>query len=625
VRALSNEERGSRVLDAAVREVTKAEQTGNSLARVVRLIERALGRRHVFWWIVAVGLALHAVSLGLGLTADDHFHAVALRDDLVSPGMERAAWDQFAFAKGRDANQRMIEEGAFPWWTDPALVIAFFRPLSSLTLWIDHHVWPHTPWLMHLHSLAWFVGLLGAVWCVLRTLAVPPALAALALLVYAVDDARSMPVGWLANRNALVALVPGFFALAAHVRWRTSGALAWAWVAIVCMALALLGGEPALPVCGYLFAYALFVDSGSFTARSFSLVPYALLVIAWRALYNQLGYGALHSGVYLDPGREPFAFGVALLERLPILLLSQFALPMSDLWEAYPLLHPALQPLMLAAACVVLGTLGWLLWPLVRRDAVLRFWLAGAVLATIPVCGTHPEDRVLTATSLGGAAVIAHGLLALSHQRIGLRSPALQRAAGWTLLLVHLVVAPLLLPLRTLAIVSMEVLMVSSDASIPHGPASQDQTVILLNPPIDLFAVYLPAFRLSRGVQPPGQLRWLATGESALRVERLDDRTLSLSPADGFLSTSSQQMFRRTARRFTLGEQVRLHGLTIQVTRLLSDGRPATVMARFDRDLDDSRLRWLRWEHRGYVRFVPPAIGAAVELPAVDLTKVFLD
>lgn len=612
------------MLEAVARDVTKPERVDGPLVRVVRVIERSLARRHVFWWVVAVGLGLHAVSLGLGLTADDHFHAVALRDDLVSPGMERAAWDQFAFAKGPAANQLMMEEGAFPWWTDPALVIAFFRPLSSLTLWIDHHAWPHSPWLMHLHSLAWFVALLAAVWCVFRALALPPNLAALALLIYAVDDARSMPVGWLANRNALVALVPGFCALAAHVRWRTSSAPGSAWLAIGCLALGLLGGEPALPVCGYLFAYALFVDGGTLRSRLFSLLPYAALVIAWRAAYNQLGYGALHSGIYLDPGREPFAFGVALLERLPILLLSQFALPMSDLWEAYPLLHPALQPLMLAFAFGLLGLLGWLIWPLLQRDARLRFWLLGSVLATVPVCGTHPEDRVLTATSLGGAALVAQALLACAHQ-VAARAPRLTQLAGWTLLLVHLVVAPLLLPVRTLAIVSMEVLMVKSDTSIPRGVSARDKTVILLNPPVDLLAVYLPAFRLSRGVQGPERLRWLATGESALHLERLDGRTLSITPADGFLSTSSQRMFRRAARRYALGEQVRLRGLTIQVTRLLSDGRPATVNAHFDRELEDPRLCWLRWGHHGYTRFVPPAIGTSLEVPAVDLRELLLD
>lgn len=596
------------------------------LARIMARLERALARPRAVWLIIGFALMLHAVSLGIGLTADDHFHAVALRDDLVSPGMERARWDQFAFAKGPASNRVLMEEGAFPWWTDPELVIAFFRPLSSLTLWLDHTLWPHAPWLMHLQSLAWFAALLGAVWCVLRAVQpeLAPAASALALLLYALDDARSMPVGWLANRNALVALVPAFFGLWAHVRWRTSGDVRFALGASLGLVLGLLGGEPALPVCGYLLAYALYLDRSPLRVRLASLAPYALIVLGWRLVYHQLGYGALHSGIYLDPGREPLAFAHALLERLPILLLSEFALPMSDLWEAYPLIHPSLQGLVLALAVCVLAGFVWLLRPLLQRHAALRFWLLGTVLATIPVCGTHPEDRVLTATSLGGAALLAEALRALA--RGVARGPApLQRAAGYALLAIHILIAPLLLPLRTLAIVSMEELMLKSDDSIPHGAEARAQTVVLLNPPVDLFAVYLPAFRLSRGIDGPGRLRWLATGESALRLTRIDARTLAISPEGGFLASSSQRMFRRVSRGFALGEQVQLHGLTLTIVRLLADGRPATVQARFDRDLNADTMRWLRWEHHRYVPLTLPAQGDSIEVPAVDLRQLLLD
>jgi hypothetical protein len=615
----------SSVLEAAaVREGTKQAEQRTRLARIVSALERLLAHKRAVAWIVGLGLLLHAVSLGLGLTADDHFHAVALRADLVSPGMERAAWDQFAFAKGPEANRAMMEEGAFPWWTDPDLVIAFCRPLSSLTLWLDHKLWPLTPWAMHLHSLVWFAALLGAAWCAMRRLVPERGVALLALLIYALDDARSMPVGWLANRNSLVALVPGFLALAAHARWRSSGERKFAGLATAALIVGLLGGEPALPVCGYLAAYALFLERGSYAARALSLLPYVVVVLAWRALYNQLGYGALHSGIYLDPGREPLAFAVALLERLPILLLSQFALPMSDLWEAYPMLDPRLQPLTLGFAFVVLAGLAWLLWPLLRREPRLRFWALGLVLATIPVCGTHPEDRVLTATGLGGSVLVAELLVALARG-MTLRSAGLSRGVAYVLLVIHLLVAPLLLPVRSLAIVSMELMMLASDASIPHGPSAAGQTVVLINPPVDLFAVYLPAFRLSRGISGPKHLRWLATGESALRLERVDARTLAITPDDGFLASSSQQMFRSPARRFELGEQVHLSGLTLAVTRLLPDGRPATVEARFDANLSAAPFRWFRWEHHRYVPFEPPAVGASVVLDAVDLRQLLFD
>jgi hypothetical protein len=279
---------------------------------------------------------------------------------------------------------------------------------------------------------------------------------------------------------------------------------------------------------------------------------------------------------------------------------------------------------MLGFALTLLTGLAWLLWPLLRRDPTLRFWALGLVLATIPVCGTHPEDRVLTATGLGGSALVAQVLSALAQTRLP-RAPGLQRFAARALLLIHLLIAPLLLPARTLAIVSMELVLLESDDTIPHGPAAADQTVVLLNPPVDLFAVYLPAFRLSRGIDGPKQLRWLATAESPLHVARIDARTLEISPEDGFLATSSQQMFRSVTRGFGVGEQVHLSGLTLAVTSLLPDGRPATIQARFERDLEDPHYRWLRWEHHGYVPFEPPPQGTSVVLHAVDLQQLLFD
>jgi ABC-type uncharacterized transport system permease subunit len=594
------------------------------LQRILRWLTEKLAHPRAVLVIIALGLALNGTALCLGLTADDHFHAVALRADLTSPGMERAPWDLFAFAKDPSSNRALMEEGVFPWWTDPALVIAFLRPLSSLTLWLDYALWPHSPLLMHVHSLAWFALLLAVVWRVYRSLLPSRASAALALLLYALDDARSYPVAWIANRNALVALAPGFLAVYAHHRWRDEDKTGWGVIALIALAVGLSGGEPALPVCGYLASYALFLDRTSSRARLLSLLPYMALVIGWRVLYDRLGYGALLSGIYLDPGREPLTFAAALAVRLPMLMLSQFALPMSDLWEAYPLLASWLQPAMFAFALLVLSALAWLFWPLLRADARARFWALGCVLSAVPVCGTHPEDRVLTAASLGGAALVAT-FLSASAQADFARPARFVATSGLGLIAIHLVIAPLLLPPRILAIDAMERLLLASDASIPRGASAARKTVVLLNPPLDLFAVYLPPFRLARGIGMPRSLRWLATGESALEIQRMDAQTLKITPDDGFLSTSSQRMFRRSERSFRRGERVVLSDVAFEVTELTRDGRPRTMVARFTAPLSDENFAFLRWDQRAYRPFVLPALGQTVHVPAVDLRALLID
>jgi hypothetical protein len=596
-----------------------------SLQRIVCWLTEKLVWPSAFLAIVALGLALNATALGLGATYDDYMHAVALGQELRSSGMEHAPWDLFAFAKGPASNRALMEEGVFPWWTDPEVVISFLRPLSSLSHWLDHTLWPHSPALMHAHSLLWFALLLCALWCVYRGLLGAGPVAALALLLYALDDARSYPVAWIANRNALIALTPGFLAIYAHHRARSDARAGWRWglAAVLLLAIGLAAGEPALPVCGYLVAYALCLDGASWMRRAISLVPYALLVIAWRVLYNELGYGALHSGHYLDPGREPLTFSAALVVRLPILMLAQFALPMSDLWDAYPLMASWLQPTVYGFALAVLAVLAWLFWPLLRGDARARFSLLGALLAAVPVCAARPEDRLLAASSLGGAALVAMFLSASVRGEVA-RPRWVVASAGFALLTIHLVIAPLSLSSRIQAMDSMERLLLVSDANIPSGPWARDKTVVLLNPPLDVFAVYLPPSRLARGLGMPGGFRWIATGETALSVERLDAQTLKVTPDGGFLSKSSQRMFRRSERHMAVGQRVQLSDVTFEVSALTADGRPAAAVAHFTRSLDSKDFVWLRWDVNAYRLFKLPDLGKSVRIPAADLKALML-
>ena len=48
--------------------------------------------------------------------------------------MPYAPFDLFAFARPGPLNDMLIDRGMLlPWWTDRQLLVAFFRPLASLT------------------------------------------------------------------------------------------------------------------------------------------------------------------------------------------------------------------------------------------------------------------------------------------------------------------------------------------------------------------------------------------------------------------------------------------------------------------------------------------------------------
>ena len=575
------------------------------------------GHRYAAFGIIALGLLLVSPSLGTEPVADDLLHELLLRPDPGVDGLEPKTLDLFRFASGDPASTRaLMNEGVFPWWTDPSVRLSFFRPLAGLSHWLDWHAFAgHAGW-MHLHSLAWYAALLGAVALTYRRLA-PAATAVLGLLFYAVDDAHAPTVGWIANRNAVIAVCFSLLALAAHAEWRSSGSASRCWRGPAWLGLGLLAGESALAGAAYLLAYALFVERAPLRTRALSLLGPLLVLLAWRVAYAQLGHGTSGSGVYLDPATSPLTFAAALAERVPVLLLAAVALPWSDFWEVYPLVASWARPAVWCFAVAVLAGLALSLRPLLRENTTARFWAAGTVLSAVPAAATFPHDRLLLAVTVGWMALLA---LALTT---AVRSRGRELVLS-TLVLIHGVVAPLLLPLRAAEVDQLSHWLWRSTREFPSSVALATSTVVLLNPPADPFAAYLPLYFEAQNRLRPRHFLWLTSGVSAVRVTRTEARTLTVRPAAGYLGHASQLMLRSATRPLPLGHTVRLDAATLQVTALTGDGRPAEVRVTFALELDDPRLLLMSWRGDRYVRFTPPRENEVVELPPSDLLRLLL-
>jgi hypothetical protein len=611
-----------------------AEASWGRRAGLGELVRNALAARSAPAVIIVVTVLFSLPSLLLGFSVDEYFQRVALSHNAELAGMERAPWDLFTFAS-REVDALLMEEGIFPWWTDRELVISFFRPLTSLTLYADHVLWPDNVALFHLHNVFWYALLLGSVWMVYREFRVTARLPALAFLLYALDDARGQVVGWIALRNASIALIPAFLALVFHHRYRRGWGKGYGVLAPLCLALGLLGGEVAVAVCGYLVAYAVFMERGSFGQRVRSLLPYLALLLPYRLLYNAHGFGALHSGLYVDPAREPLAFFYCIVSHLPLLLFGQFALLPAELWEPAAMIAPWLQPMLYCIVIVGLSVIAKLLWPILQRAAEARFWALGSALATLPVCGTLPQDRLLIATSLGGAALLSYLILALfdshadarastlvgSHadtRASTLRATRIRRGVGYALVFMHCVFAPLFFSVRARDLAMTERILNAADRSVSRKPELAQKTLIMVNPVLSALGTYFPVYRAVKGGPLPAGFRYLASAESALTVERVDAHTLGMRAEGGFLFSVTQRAFRSAFRTFRVGEQIALSDMTVTVTELMPDGTPAAVLARFEKTLEDPSLEWLQWGTRAYVPFTPPKLGERVVLPKVD-------
>jgi hypothetical protein len=474
---------------------------------------------------------------------------------------------------------------------------------------------------MHLQSLLWYGALLAIVAALYRRFGARSGGFSLALLLFAIDDAHAPVVGWVANRNALIALCFALPALLLHDRQRRSGFVHGMWLGPLSFSLGLFAGEAAVSVLCYLVAYAACFDRGHWQARWGALLPYVMALVLWKVVCINLGYGAVGSGLYIDPLIDPLAFARMACERLPVLGLALIGAPFADFWELYPAFSPWLRVGVLSLALVVLGLFLLALRPLMRGHARLHFWALGMALSLLPMCATFPHDRLLLGPGIGAMAVIAE-MIEVGWARRARFVPALGMGV---LALVHLLVAPLLAPLRAARVGQFSDLLRATDDTLPKGPAARDQTLILLNPPLDPFASYLPIYRAAAGELRPRQQLWLATGISDVRVTTIDAHAISVRPDGGFLSTSMQLMLRSKTPGLARGEQVQLEGASIEVTELTDDGRPLEIVARFERELTDESLVWMRWRHLGYAPFELPARGTAVVLPRADIGELLFD
>ena len=585
------------------------EGLARSLSRCVAVVLRISTSHRAFLPALTVlAIALVLPSLWAGLWSDDYALLAILSGSSALSDVYPSRLDIFNFFDGTPGRtRRMLDLGLLPWWTFPGARVAFWRPVSALTHWLDYAVWRDLPALMHAQSLLWWSGLVVAVALMFRRLMGPAWAAGIAALLYALDAGHAGAVTWVAGRNTILGALFGTLTLLFHDRWRRDGWRAGSLLAPGSLAVALLSAEGAVATGAYLVAHAVFLDGGSWRRRLPALLPHAIVVTAWQLLYTGLGYGVRgFSPDYLNPLREPLQFARALGKNGPVLLLAQWTGPSA---ESFPQLAAGAARARWIGAVLILAVLGALLAPLLRRDPVARFWSLGQVLAVVPACAASPDDRQLFFVGLGAMGLLARFVCGLLDRepwgpgRLLWRRPATLLAAA--LVAVHLVASPLQLVRAAIRTGDGSLEQVSD--SIPADPGIRRQLVVIVNLPSAVAVSYSFFIRTVKGQPIPAQTLVLASG-APLSVYRADARTLRVR-----WEGPQERLFRPRDNPMTLRERVGLAGADIEVTALTEDGWPAEAVFRFDRDLEDPALRWLRWAtdngHGRFVTAVPPSIG----------------
>ncbi len=593
--------------------------------------ERSLAGRSAHWLadrrlplvVAMVGMILVLPSLLVGWQLDDYVHRVILSRAPAFADLSASSLDMFNFLNGDpDRTRRLMDLGLVPWWTLDRARLAFWRPMSALTHWVDYRLWPHWPALMHLQSIVWYGALCAAAALLYRQLSGSVWVAGLAAWLYAVDASHGFPVGWLANRNAILGTLFGLLALIAHDRWRRSGSAPGAYLGPLCLLVALLSAESGIATVGYLVAHALVLDKGSGWRRVLSLAPYGTVVLAWQLIYRHLGYGIWGvSPFYVNPVLESRRFAAAVLERGPILLFSEWALPSLESYASLMVSWPGVTRIV----AVLFFTLLLLsLRRVLTTSERARFWALGQVLALLPACATLPHSRQLLFVGLGVGGLLAEFLVDLGNR---MRQAPRDRwrlapvgAFAVFLLGVHAVLAPFTLASSARGPLEFHRMLEGFAAGFPNDARVATQDVVMVNAPDAHLADLLHFQKLAKDEPVPVRTRRLASAATPVQVARSDPQTLVIRAPGGYFPTPGERGFRSEDFPMTRGQRINLTGLTVEVAEVTVDGRPTEVIFRFAKPLDDPSLRLLEWRGQGssgrYVPFTPPRVGETLTLPS---------
>ncbi|WNG44774.1 hypothetical protein F0U60_12260 [Archangium minus] len=553
----------------------------------------------------------------MGFALDDYIHLLIFEGQwpLGSP------FDLFRFAGGSpEGMRRIVQEGPYPWWTLPELKISFWRPLSSALAVLDHRLWGRNALGYHLHSLAWYLGVVALLGALLRRL-LPGSLVALALLLFAVDEAHLLPVGWIANRNALVSTVLALGGLWMHLEWREARR-PWALpLSVSALAASLTAGESALGVFAYLLAYELFGARGTTGERLRAIAPAAVLALVYLGVYKALGYGAYGSNMYLDPVGEPGRYLVAALGRVPALIGGLLGVPV-DLWGLSADSRPVLVGLGLGGLALLVFLLRSAWSGLSEEERRHCRWLgAGALLSLLPVASSMPMGRLLFVPSLGASVLLAVVLLHAWRSRKQGWRPRGVVVAGAVLALMNLVLAPLSWPAMSMMIRQLGETTARTAQELRRelDPARLPSQRVVILDARDLGTVlYTPVMWALQGQERPRSWWMLSLVQESPIVTRTGPASLALEMPRGghFLTSDAEQSVRGPEFMLETGAQVSLEGMRVTVLAADAQG-PTRLGFDFDTPLEDPSLVFLHWREGALRQLVPPPEGSRLELSTV--------
>jgi len=573
--------------------------------------------------LVLLGVVLRLPSIWVGFGMDDFAQLAMLGH--VYP-VERSPWDLFTFSDGSRAEvQRLMDRGSLAWWSHPELRLSALRPLASILTWADVQVFGHRAALHHVHTLVWWAAMAFVISRLLLRL-LPARWAVLAFAFYVLDECHTYPIGWLANRNAIVSATFGFAAVLAHVRWREDGWRPGMWLAALGLALAMAGGEYGLCAAAYFAAYELVgVARAQRSWRAW--LPFVAVLVVWAIVHRTFGFGSQGSTVYVDPVREPLAWLQAALVRVPILVADMLlAIPTGKL-----AFFPDLMRIQAWLGPLAIAVVGGLVPGALRRlppeqQRRLAFACLAAFASLLPVASSFVSARLLLIPGVAGHVVVAALVLdGLDAARDPVRRRAwigrVRMLAGAALAVVHIGLATYWGLEETISIGELNRGTRTASLSMQVDDSKvASQRLIVLTAADPMTLLYPPIVRWVEGLPLPKSWWVLSMAPRPHRLKRTAANAFELEVVDGaMLKGPVEQLFRRPDQPLAVGDVIALDGLRIEILALQDGVYPTHVRYTFDRKLEHPSLVFLLATRRGMIRYPMGPVGATVMVPPAAL------
>jgi hypothetical protein len=561
--------------------------------------------------ILGAAVAMHLPSAFQGFYADDETHQLALRGG--SPLPKPPWWNLYDFGETADWTTADGAVDGVPWWTSPDWKIRFFRPLTSATLALDHALFGDWAPGYHLTSFAWYAALLLAVHSLYLSLGLEAGAALLALALYAATNGATLPVGWPANRNSVLALLGVVAAVRVALGGRAAFRPAAAPLAVLLAGLACLAKESGVLAFALLavgFGAEALRAEGRDASRRAAVAAAACLgaglaFVAWLGL---AGFGT-RSGFYATPWSDTWEYAgnlLVLFSAGPLRLIAPVSLDLGMIFPA----------IVVPACLLALGLVAFVAYrmiPALKRRPEAGVLLAWLGLSLAAEGGAPPSDRLLLSAAIGSAGLLA---IFVTSVRRDLHAPRRDRILALALVTSAgaLGAAFTVVQSQTMAKMAIDTRRTSTHADV--GPASLGARDVLVLQAENAFVPFsLGAVWALEPGDPDLRIRVLQMGRRGLAWVREDDATFLLRSEDEpFLTHPMEGVFLASSDPPPAGARWRTPAFTAEAVEVDPRGLRA-VRFRMHRSLDDPHVRFLIERRGELVSIAPPKVGETIVVP----------